>query len=75
MITLVMALGNWVSEVWVLLRKLLPRIRTPSSSLQITVSGDNNDVHIVLPETGQESTVTDSRVRPARRVVPRSAGR
>ncbi len=44
-----------------LLRKLRPQGRAPLSGVQINVSGDNNDVKVVLPGTVQQPESTESR--------------
>ena len=58
-----MLLEKWVEVLMALLRKLLPRTRTPSSGVQINVSGDNNDVNVVLPGTDRQSEGTMSRTK------------
>ena len=50
---LMMAWRIWVDGLRVLQRRLRRRNRTPSSGLQISVSGDNNNVTVVQPGTGQ----------------------
>ena len=54
-------LEGWGQGLMALLRKLRPQRRAPLSGVQINVSGDNNDVKVVLPGTVQQSESTESR--------------
>ena len=54
-------LEGWGQGLMALLRKLWPQRRAPLSGVQINVSGDNNDVKVVLPGTVQQSESTESR--------------
>lgn len=54
-------LEGWGQGFMALLRKLRPQGRAPLSGVQINVSGDNNDVKVVLPGTVQQPESTESR--------------
>ena len=54
-------LEGWGHWIMALLRKLRPQPRPPLSGVQINVSGDNNDVKVVLPGTVQQSESKESR--------------
>ena len=56
-------LEGWSQGLMALLRKLRPQGRAPSSGVQINVSGDHNDVKVVLPGTVQQPAGTDSRTK------------
>ena len=70
-----MAFGSWVDGLTTLWGKLRRQDGAPASSVQVNVSGNNNDVKVVLPGTGRDISDESSPVRPARPVVPRSKGR